>query len=248
MTKGRAVERRLFLFVLVLGTAYLHVLFHRIHQQNCAEVYDMERNQNYVELWGVAAGEPVFSHENHTRRFDKFPLRVERLSGQNDVPVIVASEALLRVCPVEEGQSLRIVGQLRSFNNKSGQGNRLVITVFAQSIEPGDGSYFNRILLSGALCKKPVLRRTPLGRSICDVILAVNRHYGRADYLPCIAWGQTAVQIAGMDVGERLALEGRVQSRTYTKLLESGSEERTAFEVSIMQLLDEEETEETALL
>ena len=118
----------------------------------------MERNQNYVELWGVAAGEPVFSHENHTRRFDKFPLRVERLSGQNDVPVIVASEALLRVCPVEEGQSLRIVGQLRSFNNKSGQGNRLVITVFAQSIEPGDGSYFNRILLSGALCKKPVLR------------------------------------------------------------------------------------------
>ena len=193
----------------------------------------MERNQNYVELWGVAAGEPVFSHENHTRRFDKFPLRVERLSGQNDVPVIVASEALLRVCPVDEGQSLRIVGQLRSFNNKSGQGNRLVITVFAQSIEPGDGSYFNRILLSGALCKKPVLRR---------------RHYGRADYLPCIAWGQTAVQIAGMDVGERLALEGRVQSRTYTKLLESGSEERTAFEVSIMQLLDEEETEETALL
>ena len=171
----------------------------------------MERNQNYVELWGVAAGEPVFSHENHTRRFDKFPLRVERLSGQNDVPVIVASEALLRVCPVEEGQSLRIVGQLRSFNNKSGHGNRLVITVFAQSIEPGDGSYFNRILLSGALCKKPV-------------------------------------QIAGMDVGERLALEGRVQSRTYTKLLESGSEERTAFEVSIMQLLDEEETEETALL
>ena len=169
----------------------------------------MERNQNYVELWGVAAGEPVFSHENHTRRFDKFPLRVERLSGQNDVPVIVASEALLRVCPVEEGQSLRIVGQLRSFNNKSGHGNRLVITVFAQSIEPGDGSYFNRILLSGALCKKPVLRRTPLGRSICDVILAVNRHYGRADYLPCIAWGQTAVQIAGMDVGERLALEGR---------------------------------------
>ena len=119
--------------------------------------------------------------------------------------------------------------------------------MFAQSIEPGDGSYFNRILLSGALCKKPALRRTPLGRSICDVILAVNRHYGRADYLPCIAWGQTAVQIAGMDVGEHLAAEGRVQSRTYTKLLETGSEERTAFEVSIMQLLDEEETEGTAL-
>ena len=137
----------------------------------------MERNQNYVELWGVAESDPVFSHENHTRRFDKFPLRVERLSGQSDIPVIVASEALLRVCPVKAGQSLRITGQLRSFNNRSGQGSKLVITVFAQSIEPGDGSYFNRILLSGALCKKPALRRTPLGRSICDVILQIIYEY-----------------------------------------------------------------------
>ena len=112
-------------------------------------------------MWSCGAS-PQASPSFRTRTIpaDKFPLRVERLSGQNDVPVIVASEALLRVCPVEEGQSLRIVGQLRSFNNKSGQGNRLVITVFAQSIEPGDGSYFNRILLSGILCKPPTLRRT----------------------------------------------------------------------------------------
>ncbi len=207
----------------------------------------MDGNQNYVELWGTAESAPVFSHENHTRRFDKFPLRVERLSGQSDLPIIVVSEALLRECPVEAGQILRVTGQLRSFNNKSGQGSRLVITVFAQTLEPGDGSFFNRILLSGALCKKPSLRRTPLGRSICDIILAVNRRYGRADYLPCIAWGQTAAQIAEMDVGERLTLEGRVQSRTYTKLLESGAEERTAFEVSVMQLVESEEAEETAL-
>ena len=166
---------------------------------------------------------------------------MERLSGQSDVPIIVANEALLRTCPVSEGQSLRVTGQLRSFNNKSGQGSKLVITVFAQSIEPGDGTYFNRILLSGALCKKPSLRKTPLGRSICDLILAVNRHYGRADYLPCIAWGQTAMQIAEMDVGDRLTIEGRVQSRTYTKQLETGSEERTAFEVSVMQLVEETE-------
>ena len=207
----------------------------------------MDGNQNYVELWGTAESAPVFSHENHTHRFDKFPLRVERLSGQSDLPIIVVSEALLRECPVEAGQSLRVTGQLRSFNNKSGQGSRLVITVFAQTLESGDGSFFNRILLSGALCKKPSLRRTPLGRSICDIILAVNRRYGRADYLPCIAWGQTAAQIAGMDVGERLTLEGRVQSRTYTKLLESGAEERTAFEVAVMQLVESEEAEETAL-
>ena len=207
----------------------------------------MEKSQNYVELWGTAGAAPSFSHENHGESFYRFPLRVERLSGQSDLPLILAPSALLEGIDIAEGTPLRVTGQLRSFNNRSGQGSKLVITVFAQSIEPGDGSYFNRILLSGALCKKPALRRTPLGRSICDVILAVNRHYGRADYLPCIAWGQTAVQIAGMDVGEHLAAEGRVQSRTYTKLLETGSEERTAFEVSIMQLLDEEETEGTAL-
>lgn len=207
----------------------------------------MDGSQNYVELWGTAAGAPVFSHENHARRFDKFPLRVERLSGSCDYPVIVAGESLLRMFPVEAGQSVRITGQLRSFNNRSGEGSRLVLTVFAQTIEPGDDTCFNRILLSGALCKKPVLRRTPLGRSICDMILAVNRPYGRADYLPCIAWGQTAVQLAARDVGERLTLEGRVQSRAYRKLLPDGtSEERTAFEVSVMQLVEEEEIDEAA--
>lgn len=201
----------------------------------------MDGSQNYVELWGVAAGAPTFSHENHARRFDKFPLRVERLSGSCDLPVIVVSEALLRACPVEEGQSVRVTGQLRSFNNRSGQGSRLVITVFAQTLERGDGTSFNRILLAGALCKKPLLRRTPLGRSICDMILAVNRPYGRADYLPCIAWGQTAVQLAQRGVGERLTLEGRVQSRNYTKLLPDGTtQERTAFEVSVMQLVEGE--------
>lgn len=202
----------------------------------------MDGSQNYVELWGVAESAPVFSHENHTRRFDKFSLRVERLSGSSDHPVIVVSEALLRSCPVSAGQSVRVTGQLRSFNNRSGQGSRLVITVFAQTIESGNGTHFNRILLSGALCKKPLLRRTPLGRSICDMILAVNRPYGRADYLPCIAWGQTAVQLASRAVGDQLTLEGRVQSRTYIKLLPDGtSQERTAFEVSVMQLVEEQE-------
>ena len=201
----------------------------------------MELSQNYVELWGVAEREAVFSHENHGRRFYKFPLRVDRLSGQADRPVIVAPETLLRPAEALAGRPLRVVGQLRSFNNKSGQGSRLVITVLAQELGESDGSFFNRILLSGVLCKQPYLRRTPLGRSICDVILAVNRHYGRADYLPCIAWGQVASRVAQMGVGERLALEGRVQSRNYTKMLDTGPEERTAFEVSIMQLVEESE-------
>ena len=199
----------------------------------------MELCQNYVELWGVAEAEPVYSHENHAQRFYKFPLRVDRLSGQADRPVVVATEEQLSRLPVAAGDSLRVVGQLRSYNNKSGQGSRLVITVLAQELARGDGAFFNRILLSGVICKQPYPRRTPLGRSICDVILAVNRHYGRADYLPCIAWGQVAAAVADMGVGDRLALEGRVQSRNYTKMLDSGPVERTAFEVSVMQLVDE---------
>lgn len=203
----------------------------------------MENSQNYVELWGIADGAPEFSHENHGESFYRFPLRVERLSGQSDMPPILVSQSLLQAVEVAEGTPLRVVGQLRSFNNRSGKGRRLVISVFAQSIEPCDGGHFNRILLSGVLCKPPVLRHTPLGRSICDMILAVNRRYGRADYLPCIAWGQTAAQVAERSVGERLSLEGRVQSRTYLKQTDTGSEERTAYEVSVMQLLDNETNE-----
>ena len=201
----------------------------------------MEKSQNYVELWGVADAAPVFSHENHGERFYRFPLRVERLSGQSDLPLILAPSALLGRVEITEGTPLRVIGQLRSFNNRSGHGSRLVISTFAQSIELGDGGHFNRILLTGVLCKPPTLRRTPLGRSICDMILAVNRRYGRADYLPCIAWGQVAAQVAQMQVGDRLTLEGRVQSRTYLKQTDEGSEERTAYEVSVMQLLEEEE-------
>ncbi len=197
--------------------------------------------ENYVELWGVAEAEPCLSHENHGQKFYKFPLRVDRLSGQADRPVIVVSENQRERLAIGEDTPLRIIGQLRSFNNKSGQGSRLIITVLAQEIEHSDGSFFNRIVLSGVLCKQPYLRRTPLGRSICDIILAVNRHYGRADYLPCIAWGQVASTVAGMSVGDRLALEGRVQSRNYTKLLDSGAVERVAYEVSIMHLVEESE-------
>lgn len=196
---------------------------------------------NCVELCGTAVEAPVLSHENHGERFYRFALRVERLSGQADLPVVLASGRLLLQCPVQPGMPLHVCGQLRSYNNKSGVGSRLVITVLARTLAPGEGAACNCIRLSGALCKQPVLRRTPLGRSICDMVLAVNRRYGRADYLPCIAWGQTAACIAALGVGDRLALEGRVQSRTYLKQLPGGAEERTAFEVSVMRLLDEAE-------
>ena len=150
--------------------------------------------------------------------------------------------ALLTAVRLED--PLRVRGQLRSFNNRSGVGNRLVLTVYAQAMEPGSGEPCNRILLSGALCKPPIFRRTPLGRSICDLMLAVSRRYGRADYLPVIAWGQLAVQAARLQVGDTLSLEGRVQSRTYRKVLEDGTaQERVAYEVSAMHLLEPEAAE-----
>jgi len=201
----------------------------------------MEKNQNLVELWGIAAASPEFSHENHGESFYKFPLQVDRLSGQSDRPMILASQKLLSSIDISSGIPLQIHGQLRSFNNKNKEGSRLIISVFAQVLEIGDGSFFNQIFLSGTLCKPPVLRRTPLGRNICDLILAVNRHYGRADYLPCIAWGQVATHLSSYEVGDRISLEGRVQSRTYLKQVENKTQERTAFEVSIMRLLSSED-------
>ena len=198
---------------------------------------DENLQRNLVELRGEAEGEPVFSHENHGERFYRFPLAVARLSGQTDrLNVLLTEFQFLELLPLT-GRQLFIAGQLRSFNNKSGQGSRLIITVLARQLRQEAGEPRNIIHLSGAICKPPILRRTPLGRCISDMMLAVNRRYGRADYLPCIGWGQVAVTVGHMAVGTPLALEGRVQSRVYTKVLEDrGAEERTAFEVSIMQL------------
>ena len=160
---------------------------------------------------------------------------MERLTGQEDRLPVILPRPLLEAHPVHTGDVLTLTGQLRSFNNRSGQGPRLVISVFVRELIPGGAAPFNQIQLSGILCKTPTLRRPPLGRENCDLILAVNRRYGRADYLPCIAWGAVAQQAAAMTTGDRLTIEGRVQSRTYTKTEGGVSTERTAYEVSIMR-------------
>ena len=201
----------------------------------------MEETCNLVQLRGTAAGEPVLSHENHDQRFCRFPFSVRRLSGQADILYVIATEEQLRGLLPLEGRRLTIGGQLRSFNNKSGRGSRLVISVFARTLTPTGEDDYNCIRLRGVICKPPVLRRKPLGRCISDMMLAVNRRYGRADYLPCIAWGQVAMVTGRMAVGTPLALEGRVQSRIYTKVIEGQAEERTAYEVSVMQLVHDGE-------
>ena len=201
----------------------------------------MDNNFNRVQLCGTVDSTPELSHINHGVSFYKFTLAVERLSGLSDKLTVLVSAPQLEAVPLQEGDTATVRGQLRSFNNKSGQGSRLVISVFAHVLEKGGETPLNVIQLSGVLCKPPVLRRTPLGREISDIILAVNRRYGRADYLPCIAWGAVAQQAAAMTTGDRLTIEGRVQSRTYTKVDNGVSTERTAYEVSIMRpaLLEE---------
>ena len=191
--------------------------------------------KNEVLLEGLALGEPEWSHENHGAQFYRLYLQVPRLSDQVDLLPVLLPGGL--AAQAAEGRLLRIRGQLRSFNNRSGVGSRLVLTVYAQELQPGLDEPQNQITLSGALCKPPIFRRTPLGRSICDLMLAVPRRYGRADYLPVIAWGQLAVKASRLRVGDPLALEGRVQSRTYHKVTDLGTEERVAYEVSMMHLL-----------
>ena len=198
------------------------------------EVDDMTTQiRNEVLLEGIPSSQPEWSHENHGTKLYRFFLQVPRLSGTPDTLPVLLPEALL---PQVQNQALRVQGQLRSFNNRSGVGSRLVLTVYAQTLTPGTGELCNHIALSGSLCKAPIFRRTPLGRSICDVMLAVPRRYGRADYLPVIAWGQLAAQVSRLRVGDPLSLEGRIQSRIYQKVTDTGTQERTAYEVSIMRL------------
>lgn len=192
---------------------------------------------NEVVLEGRLTGRPERSHENHGKIFYRQMLEVPRLSGTPDILPLLLREEQLPL--LTDNGPLRVEGQMRSFNNRGGTGRRLVLTVYVQTIQPGWGETVNRIALTGTLCKPPIYRRTPLGRSICDLVLAVPRSYGRADYLPVIAWGQVASQVSALQVGDALSLEGRIQSRIYRKLTDGGPEERVAYEVSVMRLTEE---------
>ncbi|MBP3319844.1 MAG: single-stranded DNA-binding protein [Ruminiclostridium sp.] len=206
----------------------------------------MEQKENRVVLRGTVAEEAVFSHRVHGIDFYRFPLAVPRLSGREDLLNILLPCSPEEELP-QEGDYVEVAGQIRSFNNRTGVGNRLVITVLARSVLPTQEEPCNQVLLGGTLCKPPVLRRTPLGRDICDLLLAVNRRYRRADYLPCIAWGSLALACSRLETGDSLQLDGRLQSRTYLKTIGSATQERTAFEVSISSLLPPAEEPEDPL-
>ena len=187
---------------------------------------------NCVSLSGSVVRPAEFSHESHGMRYYQIEISSRRLSGVEDVLRALISENELRRYDPCVGDMVELDGQLRSFNNKSGVGSRLVISVFAQNLRPGSGESINRVELEGVLCKAPIYRKTPLGREICDLLIAVPRAFGKSDYLPVICWGRMARDSADYDVGARLSVKGRFQSRTYIKQLENSSVERVAFEVS----------------
>ena len=214
-------------------------------------------NTNYLEnnhlvLVGKVTSDKKFSHEIYGESFYIFDLEVARLSGNSDIIAITISERLILEKELEIGDKVAIEGQFRSYNSYENEKNRLILTVFAKDIkylseedeENSSEKVSNEVTLIGYICKKPIYRQTPFGREISDILLAVNRAYNKSDYIPAIAWGRNARFCQNIEVGTKVKITGRVQSRNYEKKFEDGTTQtRTAYEVSIssLEIVNEEE-------
>ena len=212
---------------------------------------------NYLTLVGKVTGEKRFSHEIYGERFYIFDLSIPRLSGNADIIPITVSERLITDEMLQEGKKLLVKGQFRSYNSYENEKNRLILTVFAKDVTEVEeveeeneiakkDVITNEVVLIGYICKKPIYRQTPFGREIADLLLAVNRAYNKSDYIPSIAWGRNARFCQNLEVGTRVKIVGRVQSRNYDKKLEDGTvETRVAYEVSIgsLEVIDEKDDE-----
>ena len=199
----------------------------------------MENNK--VSVIGTIVSDFTFSHAVFGEGFYLLDLSVSRLSEQADVIPLMISERLIDVTRDYRGCTIEAIGQFRSYNRHEGSKNRLVLSVFVREVrfmeEFTDYTKTNQIFLDGYICKEPIYRKTPLGREIADLLVAVNRPYGKSDYIPCIAWGRNARYASGFAVGTRILIWGRVQSREYTKRLsETECEKRVAYEVSVSKL------------
>ena len=202
---------------------------------------------NQVTMMGEIVSAFQFSHEVFGEGFYMVELAVSRLSNYSDYIPLMVSERLIDTEQDYTGQFIRISGQFRSYNRHEEKKNRLVLSVFVRELEFLDeideNEKTNQIFLDGYICKMPIYRKTPLGREIADILLAVNRPYGKSDYIPCIAWGRNARYASNFQVGTRVCIWGRVQSREYTKKIsESECEHRVAYEVSVskVDLLEDE--------
>ena len=195
---------------------------------------------NVITLIGTIVSERTFSHEVYGEGFYSFNIDVPRLSENSDIIPVTVSERIL-TDEFKIGQKVVIDGQFRSYNNYENEKNKLVLTVFVKDIriqtEETDMTNPNEICLTGFICKKPIYRTTPFGREIADILLAVNRAYNKSDYIPCIAWGRNARFCQSIEVGEKIKLWGRIQSRQYEKKFEDGTSEiRRAYEVSVCKM------------
>ena len=217
---------------------------------------------NYLTLVGKVTGEKKFSHEIYGEKFYVFNLKIDRLSGNSDTIPVTVSERIINDDMLSEGKKLYVEGQFRSYNSYDNEKSRLILTVFAKEIkevedEPKEDeenemvkkdTVTNEVVLIGFICKKPVYRQTPFGREIADLLLAVNRAYNKSDYIPAIAWGRTARFCQTLEVGTKVKIVGRVQSRMYEKKHEDGTvENRVAYEVSVgsLEVVKENNDEQT---
>ncbi len=206
---------------------------------------------NRVCIIGEVVSEFTFSHEVFGEGFYIANVSVNRLSDMVDVIPLMISERLIDVTKDYRGMKIEVSGQFRSYNRHEGTRNKLVLSIFVRELKfleddeiPQEQAKSNQIFLDGYVCKPPIYRKTPLGREIADVLVAVNRPYGKSDYIPCIAWGRNARFAGGLEVGSHLQVSGRVQSREYTKKIgEDEVERRVAYEVSVskIDLVEDEE-------
>lgn len=212
-----------------------------------------EQENNKVTLSGELVSNFEFIHEVYGEGFYTAMLESERLSGTKDAIPIMVSERIVDVEADWIGRFVKVSGQFRSYNKNENGRMHLELSVFVREFEetefehgePGSGNDENRISLDGYICKPPIYRKTPLGREIADILLAVNRIYGKSDYIPCIAWGRNARFVSGLEVGTRLQIEGRIQSREYQKRISDDKvETRVAYEVSIAKMETVNEMEE----
>ncbi|MCI8378659.1 MAG: single-stranded DNA-binding protein [Lachnospiraceae bacterium] len=207
---------------------------------------------NKVTLIGEIVSNFAFDHEVYGEGFYIAMLASERTSGKKDIIPIMVSDRIVDVKADWEGRFVKASGQLRSYNKHEGEKNRLMLSVFAREFEEikyeheeaGSGHDENHIFLEGYIRKPPIYRKTPLGREIADILIAVNRPYGKSDYIPCITWGRNARFASGLEVGTKLQIDGRIQSREYLKQISDDEyETRTAYEVSVSKLTVIEEAE-----
>lgn len=206
-------------------------------------------DNNSILIGGVVVSEPEFSHEVFEEKFYSFNLETKRLSDYNDVLPVIISERLIDIKSIKNGLLVKIKGQFRSYNKLVDNKSKLVLSIFSKEIEVVEDESvitLNEANFIGYICKNPIYRKTPLGREIADVLVAVNRSYKKSDYIPCILWGRNAKFCETLNVGSRVKLTGRIQSRKYEKKLEDGTVlSKVAYEVSISKFaIDKDEEKE----